>query len=301
MRRKTLILVNPAAGGGRSRGLQPRVAAYLARVGFLSEFHQPRDAADLEQAAAEAARSGYDCIATLGGDGTFQRLAQGTLGSNVALGYIPAGGGNDVALALGIPPDPIDAAHLLAHGKPRPVDVLRARCADSAARIYLGGGGLGLDAQAARWASGPLRGLPGAARYVGAALLAFSSFMPPQMEVELDGGGIAARGPALLIAAVNTPMYGAGIRIAPEARPDDSWLDVIVVAPLGWARLLDLFPIVLQSGDIRGPELQRFRARRVRLSSKPAVEFHGDGEVMGKSPVEIECLAGAIRVIAPPG
>src|SRR5712692_2327532 len=113
MRRKVLILVNPEAGGGRALHAEPRVAAYLKSLGVQA----------CEQSTKEGAAAGYDCIAALGGDGTFQHLVRGTLGANVSLGYLPSGGGNDVAAALEIHADPVAAAHRLVNGVPRAVDI----------------------------------------------------------------------------------------------------------------------------------------------------------------------------------
>jgi len=297
MRRKVLILVNPEAGGGRALRAEPRVAAYLKGLGVQADFARPAGVHAFEQSAKEGAAAGYDCIAALGGDGTFQHLVRGTLGANVSLGYLPSGGGNDVAAALEIPADPVAAAHTLVTGVPRAVDILRVRCAGGATGLYVGGGGLGLDAEAARLASGRFRAWPGAARYIAAALISLAHFKPPRVEVRLDGGPPAASGPVLLAAVVSTPIYGAGVRIAPAAQVDDGMLDVALVAPLAWTRILELIPALLSTGDVRVPEIQRFRARRVELRADRASPFHGDGELLGTTPLEIECLHKAIRVI----
>jgi diacylglycerol kinase (ATP) len=297
MRRKVLILVNPQAGGGRALRAEPRVAAYLKGLRVQADFARPASVRAFEQSAKEGAAAGYNCIASLGGDGTFQHLVRGTLGVNVPLGYLPSGGGNDVAEALEIPADPVAAAHTLVTGVTRAVDILRVRCADGATGLYVGGGGLGLDAEAARLASGRFRAWPGAARYIAAALISLAHFKPPRVEVRLDGGPLAASGPVLLAAVVNTPIYGAGVRIAPAAQVDDGMLDVALVAPLAWTRVLEVIPALLSTGDARVPEIQRFCARRVELRADHASPFHGDGELLGTTPLEIECLHKAIRVI----
>ena len=76
-------------------------------------------------------------------------------------------------------------------------------------------------------------------------------------------------------------------------------MDVAVVAPLRWGQLLDGLLLALRTGDIRWPEMRRLRARRLHLcTDRPAI-FHGDGEVLGETPVELEILPGAIRVLVP--
>ncbi len=294
-----LILVNPAAGGGRARRVMLRIEAYFRQQGYVAEFVETRNATDLEQRAAAAARAGYSPIVVAGGDGAVQHVARGTLGSGATLGIIPLGGGNDVARALGIPVDPTAAASSLLHTKPRAMDAVRVRLASGKETLYVGGGGMGLDAEAAGLANGRFRNLPGAARYVAGALWALRGFRPFRVEIELDGGP-AFRSEALLFAAVtNTPYYGGGVTLAPEARVDDGWLDIVLVRQVAWLHLLELIPVALRTGRIGPPDIFRYRAQRIRLRADRPVLFHGDGEVFGEGPVGLECLRGAIRVLAP--
>ncbi len=297
---KVLVLVNPVAGRGRAWRVQPQVAEYLRLQGHPAEFVESQSGQDFERHAAAAVAAGYTTVVALGGDGSFQHLVKATLGANVVLGFFPAGGGNDVAGALGIPIDPVEAAYAFLRSRPRAVDMLRARFANGKTAHYVGGGGLGLDAEAARLANGKFRGWPGAARYIAGALWALASFEPFPIDVEIDGKPVVTKDSRVLLAAVvNTPTYGAGIKIAPTAEIDDGLLDVVLVGKLGWARLVEALPVLLRTGDLRWPEVRRFRGRRVCLRTGRPVAFHGDGEVLGEAPVEIETLAGAIRVAAP--
>jgi diacylglycerol kinase (ATP) len=295
---KTLVLVNPAAGGGRARHAQPRVADYLRRRGVRADFVAPADSAELRGRAASAAGEGYTHVVALGGDGAFHDVVNGAFGG-VVLGVFPAGNGNDIAAGLGIPEDPVAAAALFLRAAPRPVDVLRARCAGAEPRLYIGAGGMGLDAEAAQLVTTRFRRLPGAARYVAAALWALTRFEPLRLEVELDGRPVPAEGGALFVAVANAPAYGAGVKIAPGARMDDGFLDVTLIGALPWTRVLEALPIVLREGPPRWPEIRRLRGRRIRLRAERPALFHGDGEVLGRSPVEVDVLHHAVRVVAP--
>ncbi|HYL10476.1 MAG TPA: diacylglycerol kinase family protein [Candidatus Acidoferrales bacterium] len=294
-----IVLVNPLAGAGRAKSAVSRVAAYFKTQNFSADFVEPRGPGELEHTAREAIAHGGRLVVTLGGDGTFQCVANAALGSDATLGLLPSGGGNDFAAALGIPGDPVAAAHALLHGTPRAVDVLRARTSDGRTRCYVGGGGLGLDAETGRLASRRFRALPGAVRYVVSALWALASFEPLEVQADLDGGSQHVRSRVLFAAVANTPSYGAGVRIAPDARVDDGLLNLVLVGALSVPQVLDLIPRILRTGDLRRPEIRRFTARRVRLqAARPAV-FHGDGEILGDAPVEIEVLPAALRVLAP--
>ena len=185
-------------------------------------------------------------------------------------------------------------------GQPKLVDVARVRTADGRVRFYLGGGGLGIDAEAARFAGGAFRRLPGRSRYVASALLAFCSFRAIGVTAEFPGSGSPAiEAKALLAAVLNTPSYGAGIRLAPEARLDDGWLDAVIVGDLDALQVLALLPRLLWSGELRTRFAKRFRVKAVKLSTDRPCIFHGDGEILGPAPVEIEIVPGAVRVLSP--
>lgn len=293
-RAKTLVIVNPVAGGGRGGRTRAAVADYLRKQGAKAELVESRSTEDVRRLAAEAADAGYAAIVALGGDGTFHHVVNGAMGRDVVLGFFPAGNGNDIASGLGIPQDPVAAAHAFLTRAPRPVDALRARLADGSTQIYLGVGGMGLDADAAQLVHGRFRWLPGAARYIAAALWALATFHPLGVEAEMDGARVNAA--AMFAAVANSPGYGSGLMIAPAATMDDGMLDVTLVGALDWTEILEAIPVMFRTGDLRWPQIQRFRTRRVALRADRPALFHGDGEVLGHAPVEVEVLPGAVRV-----
>jgi len=291
---KLLVLVNPTAGHGRARRVAPAVASYLRAQGTAADFAESHSGEDLERRAAEAAAQGYRHVVALGGDGAFHHLLNGTFGHDVVLGFFPCGNGNDIAMGLGIPIEPLAAAHAFLRAAPVPVDVLRARCTSGRERLFVGAGGMGLDAEAARLVHGHFRRLPGVVRYVAAALWALRSFEPMDMRIEIDGK--PWRGQALFAAVANSPSYGAGVKIEPAARMDDGWLNLVLVDDMPWTKLVEAIPPVLLTGDLRLPEIQRYRARHIRLEAEREAWLDGDGELLGEAPAEIEVLPEAVRV-----
>jgi diacylglycerol kinase (ATP) len=294
------ILVNPTAGGGRAGKALRQVRELLASCGFSAEMVATGSALELETRARAAVADGCSLLLALGGDGTFQCLVNAVAGSNVLLGVLPAGGGNDFAAGLGLPLDPLLAAQVMLNGIPRSLDLARARTGDGRERLYVGGGGLGLDAEAARAASEEFRKLPGRLRYLAAALSALRNFSPIGLTVEFsDGEQAPVTMTVLLAAALNTPTYGAGLRLAPDARMDDGLLDIALLEDLKVHQVLALVPRLLFSGELRTARITRRRATRVRFSTERPCIFHGDGEIFGPTPVEITVVPQAIRVLGP--
>ena len=178
------MFVNPLAGSGRAGRhlLQARRAFEVKK--FPAEFVLTSTASDLELRARAAIAEGCRFLLAMGGDGTLQGLVNAAYGSGVVLGVLPAGGGNDFAAALGLPKDPVAAVHATLNGQPREVDLLRARTSDGCERLYVGGGGVGLDVDASVYAAGIYRRLPGRLRYVASAVRAWLEFTQLNVQAE---------------------------------------------------------------------------------------------------------------------
>ncbi|MGH9705259.1 MAG: diacylglycerol/lipid kinase family protein [Candidatus Acidiferrales bacterium] len=293
----TLVIVNPGAGGGRALRAEPRVADFLSTHGHPAEFLHCKNSKDAEDQARRAAQEGYRCVAALGGDGVFHHVVEGILGTSAVAGFFPAGNGNDIARSLGIPCDALKAAKSFLQFEPRTVDLIRARFADGRTAHFIGAGGVGLDAEAAHQANTRFRKWPGLARYLAGAFWTFRREPAFALEAQLDG--VSWEGRAIIAVAANGAMYGAGLRIAPDAQMDDGRMDILLAKEIGWGKLIASLMILLRSGRVRFKEIERFRVRSAKFRADRALKVHGDGELLGESPVEFEILPGAVRVMAP--
>ncbi|MGB2672762.1 MAG: acylglycerol kinase family protein, partial [Candidatus Acidiferrum sp.] len=156
-----VVFANLTAGGGRARTLISRIRKVFDEASVPAEFTIVGSTQELESAALAAIKSYKRLLIALGGDGTFQALVNAVYGADVVVAVLPAGGGNDFAAGLLLPADPVAAAEAILRGQPKLVDLARARTADGRVRLYSGGGGVGIDAEAARHANAAFRRLPG--------------------------------------------------------------------------------------------------------------------------------------------
>ena len=295
-----LIFVNPLAGAGRTGAYLLRFRRLFESSKIHAQFVITESSNDLESRAREAISVGHRFLLAMGGDGTFQGLANAAFGSEALLGLLPTGGGNDFAASLGLPADPLSAAYAVLNGQPRCLDLLRARTADGRIRYYLGGGGVGLDADAVVLAAGAFRRLPGRLRYIASLLRALRGFVPLGVRAEFPSSDLPPLEASVLLAGVlNTPTCGAGVRLAPGAQPDDGWLDTVLVRNLTSIQVLALLPRLLYSGELPMSHVKRARARRVRFVTDRPCFFHGDGEILGPAPVEIGVVSRAVRILVP--
>jgi diacylglycerol kinase (ATP) len=294
------VFVNSVAGGGRARSHLPQIQKLFESFHVRAQFVMTDSAAELESSAQNAVSQGQRTLFAMGGDGTFQALANAAFGSEALLGILPVGGGNDFAAALGLPADPVRAAEAILRGNPRFVDLVRVRTAEGRTRLYAGGGGIGLDAKAASYASGAYRRFPGRSRYIASALRALVGFVPLEVRFEFPGSDlIPLEAKALVAAVLNSPTYGAGLRLAPGATIDDGWIHLVLIEDIGTIGVLRLLPRLMGSGELRTSRVKRWQVRKVRLTTSKPSMFHGDGEILGSTPVDIEVMPRAVQVLAP--
>jgi len=297
---KDLLLVNPSAGGSRAAGILPALRKFAEGHHWNIDIRVTTSLRDLEAIARQAAEARFvERIFVLGGDGTFQALLNAVAAyPEIVLGVIPAGDGNDLANSLALPSDPILAAAALLNGEIVGLDVVRARTADGVERLYAGGGGVGLDAEAARHANGTFRNLRGRMRYVLGAVRALFGFRPLHVQtIMTPGGPEPLLSTALVVAALNTPSYGGGVYLAPDAKTDDGKLELVLVEDLSLLQILLLLPALVLHGRLQTNRIRRFRVQYARIETDLPAWFHADGELLGLTPVEVSVVPNAVRVL----
>jgi YegS/Rv2252/BmrU family lipid kinase len=292
---RALLVHNPTAGGGRAGRLVADVAARLTAGGVEVERHQTRSLEDARLAACDAAGT-FDAVVAMGGDGTVGACAGGLAdagpGAQAALGVVPAGGGNDAARSLGLPPDdPLAAAGLVPRLRRRPADL-----ATVAGRAYLNVAGAGFDSEVNRVANQRLGWAGNRPRYVGAVLAELVVGRIAAFELVLDGRAMPLRG--WLVAVANGPSYGGGMLVAPRASLDDGLLDVVVIHEIGKLEFLRTFPKVFSGRHVEHPAVAVHRAARVELDADRTLAVYADGEPAGTLPATFEVRPAAVTVLA---
>jgi diacylglycerol kinase (ATP) len=294
------VFVNPAAGRGSAGRKVAEAREAFVRRKYSVEIVQSKSAAEFRRGVQAAVREGCATLIAMGGDGTLHLLVGEVIGRDVQVGVIPTGGGNDFATALGIAKNLDQAVGIIVRGKTRMVDLVRVRNSNGLNAVYLGGGGIGIDAEALRYANGRFAKWPGRLRYLASAIAALQGFRGAQVEAEFPESDLPRVTKQVLLAAVlNTPTLGGGVRLAPGAELDDGLLEVVMIEMLRKREVLALIPRLLIAGELKSKRVVRMRAAKIRLTAETATDFQGDGELLGKTPVEIEILHRALRVFAP--
>ena len=287
------MVLNPSSGHGAGRRLLPQIQTLLAHTfGNQARLMVSTSAEHVLKLAQDSVQQGADVFVVCGGDGSAHYAIQALAQTTTALGMVPIGSGNDLALNLGIPMEPERSLEILSHGITRSIDVAQTRSA-----IYACIAGVGLDSEVNRRANDRRWWIRGRAIYPAAILRTLMTFHPRRVRIRCDERTF--EGPIMFAVVANAPSYGRGIRIAPMAVLDDGALDVCIIKAMSKLELLRVYPRTYRGTHIDHPALVMLRGREVQIESEEPLELFGDGEYLESTPTRIQILPHALRVVVP--
>jgi diacylglycerol kinase (ATP) len=261
-------------------------------------------------------RTSYSAVLIFGGDGTVHRYLPQLHDQKIPALIVPSGSGNDFAKAMGIfsVDDALDAwKRFCADGRNvREIDLAVIRPGNQASSntrpaagdeaggvevLFCGVAGIGMDAEANARANRMPAWLKGCGGYLLAGLQSLLTFNP--VEMSLAAGERKIRRSAFFLAVGNAHRYGGGMRIAPRAVMDDGLLDVCFVSTMNKLKLLCWVPTIFFGGHLRLKQVEYFQSTKIRVDAGRALEVYADGDYACRTPVEIEVLPRALKVIVP--
>jgi YegS/Rv2252/BmrU family lipid kinase len=254
--------------------------------------------------AQQAVDSGAEVVFACGGDGTVMACAAVLVGTQVALAVIPSGTGNLLATNLDLPTDVTAGVALATSGHRRRIDVGAVQDADTASGhggCFTVMAGMGFDAQLLDSTPDRLKNRIGSAAYVVSALRHLRH-RPIRVRIRIDGADPIRRRVRTVLVG-NVGRLQGGIRLLPDAVPDDGWLDVAVLTPRTLRHWVSLAAGVIR-GKRRVPSLETFRARTVEILSDRQQPRELDGDVIAPArslTITIRPNALTICVPAPTG
>jgi diacylglycerol kinase (ATP) len=251
-----------------------------------------------------------DVILLFGGDGTIHRHLAALVQLGLPVLIVPAGSGNDFARALGLGRvrDSLAAWERFSNGtgQMRRIDLGVILPRETRAKHYFCCvAGVGLDGEVTRRANRLPRWLRGHGGYAISLLPTIFSFAPVRVKISAPSAEapemwmVRSDQPTLLAAFANTPVYGGGMKIAPQAKMDDGLLDVCVVGDVGRLKLFSMFPTVYAGRHLQIREVSYFQAPRLQVETERGLGIYADGEYVCTAPAEIAVEPEALSVIVP--
>jgi diacylglycerol kinase (ATP) len=296
------------AGVGKGHDVAAAVLARFAERGISVTEVRASSAAEsvrlVRHSIGGAAKP--EAVVCIGGDGLMNVMLEALAQTDVPLGLIPAGTGNDLAREIGVPTDdPVRAADLVLDGRTRTIDLGLIESRSAVPKWFATVTGTGFDARVTlranemRWPKGPMR-------YTLAALAELSGGLTVPYRIELSGvvpglfdnpaSDTVLETDAVMVAIGNTRTYGGGMLICPDAEMDDGLLDLTVVGAVSRREMLRLLPALSAGKRIDHPATKQYRVARVALTALGAPAT-ADGEPAGMLPITARAIPGALKVL----
>lgn len=281
--------MNPVAGSGKTLLIMGRLVQYMRKEGIrytILATEERGHATVLAKAAAKLEKA--EAVIAVGGDGTIFESACGLMGTNMPLGIIPAGTGNDFIKTVGIPKKSLDALKFILSHKPRPIDLGMA-----GDKFFMNVCGVGFDVDVIKKAE-PIKKVfrHGMLPYMFGVVRALPAFRPSYIKIEADGEIID--GNCFIAAFGNARYYGGGLRVCPDALPDDGMLDLVLIrnAP---KRMIPYGLYLLKTGKTCDKYYVLRRCREYRIIQND-LGMDLDGDYCKMTDPVIKAMPGALKL-----
>jgi len=295
-----LAIVNPAAGGGRSRKLLAPALERLLAGGIevnVAETHAPGDATKIAQ---EAYQQGIRQFLAVGGDGTSYEVVNGLFpqasgAEPPTLAFLPLGTGNSFLRDFSDRGVEYAIESLIAEAK-RPCDVMRLRHRGGVI-YYINLLSVGFSADVATLRARSFSNW-GELGYVTSVFLTLARFNRRPFPVRVEGESNFDQRRCLFLTFSNSKFTGGTMMIAPKAEIDDGLVEYVRWGPIGRLGLLRNLPGLYDGTHIEHPLAERRAVRSVEFNLDAPVDVMVDGEVLTLHCEQLDVLPGALNVVA---
>jgi diacylglycerol kinase (ATP) len=302
------FIINPKARNGYCLKIWKKVEAKLLedKIPYLAFFSEYAGHAKKLASQIAARNNEKKVMIAVGGDGTMHEVMNGIVNyNNITLGFIPGGSGNDFARGFLIPSKPEDALEVilrLMKEEARLIDIGKVTMKDNTEHYFINNMGAGFDAQIAFEVNqSKMKGLLnklslGRLVYVFFLLKKLFTYKCSTIDLSIDGTQHIFE-QTWFVTVSNQPYYGGGMKIAPDAEPDDGLLDITVVHRLSRLKLLLVFISVFWGKHVLFKEVKRFKGRTAAVQSTASLYVHADGETIGYTPLNIHVKTKMLNVM----
>lgn len=289
--KRIVFIVNPKAGTNLQKHIRKSVDQHLDHRRFIYGIWHTEKAGHAAELARKAREEGYEIVVAVGGDGSINEVASELMHTDIALGIIPAGSGNGLAMHLGYGRDIDQAVRKLNTATIKSID-----CGLLNGRPFINLAGIGFDGLVAKRMKGSQwRGfLPYFLRSVEAGL----TYTAHQCTIETEDRTIT--GKCFVITVANGPMYGYNFQIAPDARLDDGLFSVVLFRDVPRWQYFAAIPSSLKGNIYDAGFVEHFAARRVKITSEGLNFVHIDGEsIEMEGELVFEMVPKALKILVP--
>lgn len=275
--RHIAVCSNPLAGAGRAKTLAAAIVQELTKRNIphvvFSEKWPP-------------GFNTFTDVWIVGGDGTLNYFINHFPGTGLPLVIFKGGTGNDFHWLLYGKKTFDEQLQLALEASPRPVDI--GRCNE---RYFINGVGIGFEGEVARALTGKKK-LPGKTSFLFTILRKIFTYRSKNYSIRFNGQLIT--GKKLLVDISNGRRAGGGFHIAPQARADDGWLDLVIAEALTPLERLRYLPVIEKGKHPGLPFIITSRVKSIIIETDRTLQYHLDGEYAESDQLSIEILPARI-------
>ena len=285
-----LLVVNPVSGRGKAPKLAAQFSKLARQDGHIVDVSTTQSSRIVESQLIEAMKDrNFETVVACGGDGLVHEVIQVIQGTNITLGVIAAGTGNDFASENGNNfKKGSKLLDVISKGQTKLIDVGEI---SPKTETFVQVLSTGFDSQVNRVANG-YRLKIGKIKYVIATIQIIFRFKPVSYSITHEGR--TRQLSAMLIAIANGRSYGGGMLIAPHADRNDGQLDVLILHPVSKVELLRVFPKVFKGRHVTHPAVEFVKVSSIKIDSDSDV--YADGEFICNGAIEIKCKPASLRI-----
>ncbi len=303
---KWLMIVNPNAGVKKGFKDWPKILELLKEEGVDFEYRLTENRGHAIQIASEVVAGGSRNICVVGGDGTLNEVLNGirtskdVATSEITLGMIPVGTGNDWCRMFNIPFDYVKAIHLLKQKKTFMQDagkVTYFHNADPMVRYFMNVAGMGYDALVAKKTNIlKEKGIGGSLTYMYFVFASLFQYKFMDAVIEVDDK-IVFKGEVFSMNVGICKYNGGGMMQVPFAIPDDGLLDVTLIKKTSKWMVVRYARKLFDGSLVDLPIVATFKGEHIRIRSTGKLYLETDGESLGHTPFVFEILPRCIKIV----
>jgi diacylglycerol kinase family enzyme len=149
----------------------------------------------------------------------------------------------------------------------------------------------------AQRANGMSKALGGRVTFFYALTRVFFEWENTDVTVQLDDGERRGRMHDVIVA--NGVWHGGGMKLAPDAAPDDGAFDVVLIGDVSKVDFLTTAPKLYRGRHVGHPKVEIVRSRVVGVEAAEHLPIELEGEQVGTTPAVFELVPNALRVRVP--
>ncbi|MGB9715481.1 MAG: diacylglycerol/lipid kinase family protein [Thermodesulfovibrionales bacterium] len=291
--KSSIVIFNPTAKRASKRALS-KASELLRSKGYRVKILYSKNKGHAEVLAREAIKERPSLVIAAGGDGTFNEVVNGIVGSDIPMAILPMGTTNVLAKEIGVPENAEHAIEFALNRIPRTISLGKISITHPSSlitRYFILMAGIGFDGEAVFRIKDLIKRFSGKGAYIFSGFETLSSYKPDEMIIDIDGKTYS--GYSVIVS--NVAKYGGNFKITPDARLTDPSFYVCLFKGKRRIDILKYVIGIITGTHLKFSDVEYIKANHVRVNNDAHIQI--DGDYFGKGTAVIEIVPDALRLI----